>query len=546
MRRLLFLLASALLLASCGSGDDGDTGGSDDGGGSPTSTSGAPTTSPTPSPTPTTPPPLAWGPTQAEYDQAAALVADMPVERQAGQVIVARYSGLEPPTGQIEDLGLGGVILMGDNVESPEQVQQATAVIQEAGGDRGYPVVIGIDQEGGTVARITEPATEFPAYMTLGASHDTAMATEVARASGEELRAMGLTLVFAPDADVTAGPDDPTIGTRSASSDPQVVAETVQASLQGYAQSGIVAVPKHFPGHGSVPADSHEELPVQTASLDELRARDFVPFQAAVEAGAEAIMVAHIDVEAVDPGVPSSLSPEVIGLLRDELGFEGAVVTDAQDMAAISEGYGSGAAAVKALAAGADILLMPADVESAHTAIVDAVASGELPAGRLAEAATRGVALMLHEAAGPAPDPAAVGSHEDLSYEASLGGVTVVAGACEGPLVEGVIRVVGGEEADRVRFDDAAAAAGLTTDANAPTTVRLLGGTDPGSGDVVVALDRPYALGRSDAPVKIALYGRTPGAFRALAEVLAGSATAAGTLPVPVDGVDQQGCPSIQ
>lgn len=540
MRRLLLLLAGALLLASCGSGGDGDTGGTDDGD-TPAQT-GTPTTSPTPSPTPTTPPPLAWGPTQDEYDRAAALVAEMPVERQAGQVIVARYAGLEPPAAQIEELGLGGVILMGDNVESPEQVQQATAAIQQAGGDRGYPVIVGIDQEGGTVARIKAPATEFPAYMTLGASRDTDLAAQSAQASGEELRAMGLTMVFAPDADVTTGPDDPTIGTRSASSDPQVVAGTVQASLRGYAESGILAVSKHFPGHGSVPADSHEELPVQTASLDELRARDFVPFRAAVEAGAEAIMVAHIDVEAVDPGVPSSLSPEVIGLLRDELGFDGLVVTDAQDMAAISDGYGSGAAAVQALAAGADVVLMPADVEAAHTAIVDAVASGELPADRLAEAATRGVALMLHEAAGPAPDPAAVGSHEELSYQESLAGVTVVAGACEGPLVDGAVRVVGGEEADRVRFDEAAAAAGLTTDANAPTTVRLLGGTDAGSGDVVVALDRPYALGASDAPVKIALYGRTQGAFRALAEVLAGTSPARGTLPVPVDGVERQGC----
>ncbi|WP_083460334.1 glycoside hydrolase family 3 protein [Jiangella muralis] len=539
MRRLLFLLAGALLLASCGGGDDG----ADDD--SSATEPGTPaTTSPTPSPTPTTPPPLAWGPTQDEFDRAAALVAELPVERQAGQVIVARYSGLEPPVEQIEQLGLGGVILMGDNVESPEQVERATAEIQQAGGDRGYPLIIGIDQEGGTVARIKAPATEFPAYLTLGASRDTAMAAEVAQASGEELRGMGLTMVFAPDADVTSGPDDPTIGTRSASSDPQVVAETVQASLGGYAASGIVAVSKHFPGHGSVPADSHEELPVQTASLDELRARDFVPFQAAVEAGAEAIMVAHIDVEAVDPGVPSSLSPKVIGLLRDELGFDGLVVTDAQDMAAISDGYGSGAAAVKSLAAGADVVLMPADVESAHTAIVDAVASGELPADRLAQAATRGVALMLHEAAGPAPDPAAVGSHEELSYQESLGGVTVVAGACEGPLVDGAVRVVGGEESDRVRFDEAAAAAGLTTDANAPTTVRLLGGTEPGSGDVVVALDRPYALGGSDAPVQIALYGRTPGAFRALAEVLAGTSPAGGTLPVPVDGVAQQGCAS--
>ncbi|TDE02431.1 glycoside hydrolase family 3 protein [Jiangella asiatica] len=537
MRRLLLLLVGALVLAAC----------SDDGSGPATQptepTASPPTTSPseTPSPTPT-PPPLAWGPTQAEYDEAARIVSDLSVERQAGQVIVARYAGLEPPVDLIAELGLGGVILMGDNVESPEQVSRASAAIQEAGaGD--YPVIVGIDQEGGSVARIREPATEFPAYMTLGASRDTAMATDAARASGEELRAMGLTMVFAPDADVTTGPDDPTIGSRSASSDPALVADIVSASLAGYAESGIVAVAKHFPGHGSVPADSHEELPVQSAGLDELRARDFVPFQAAVAAGAEAVMVAHIDVEAVDPGVPSSLSPAVIGLLRDELGFDGVVVTDAQDMAAISDGYGSGAAAVRSLAAGADIVLMPADPRAAHQAIVDAVASGELPAQRLAEAAIRGIALMLHQAAaGAPPDPGVVGSNGGLSYEESLAGVTVVAGACEGPLVGDTVQVVGGTDLDRARFTEAAQAAGLTVGSSGEV-VRLLGGTDSGAGDVVVALDTPYALGASDARVRIALYGRTPGAFRALVDVLRGAAPAAGMLPVLVDGVEQQGCP---
>lgn len=158
MRRLLLLLAGALVLASCSSGDSEPETQPDSSGATTTS----PSAEPTPSATPTTAPPLAWGPTQDEYDQAAAIVADMPVERQAGQVIVARYAGLEPPVGLVEELGLGGVILMGDNVESPEQVTDATAAIQRAG-DRDYPVIIGIDQEGGTVARIKEPATEFPA-----------------------------------------------------------------------------------------------------------------------------------------------------------------------------------------------------------------------------------------------------------------------------------------------------------------------------------------------------------------------------------------------
>jgi beta-N-acetylhexosaminidase len=314
-------------------------------------------TEPTASPTPDEPERLPWGPTVAEYEQAESIVADMSLAEQAGQVIVATYQGLEPPVELVTELGLGGVILMGDNVESPDQVAQATAALQVAG-ERPYPLIVAIDQEGGNVARLREPATEFPAYMALGAAGDPELAADVARASGEELRALGFTMVFAPDADVTSGPDDPTIASRSASSNPELVAEIVVGSLEGYADAGIVAVPKHFPGHGSVPVDSHEELPVQTAPLEDLLERDFVPFQAAVSAGAPALMVAHIDVEAVDAGTPSSLSSEVAELARTELEFGGLLVTDAQDMAAITDLHGPDEAAVGALAAGADLVLM--------------------------------------------------------------------------------------------------------------------------------------------------------------------------------------------
>lgn len=543
MRRLFLVLAGvSLALMGCAA-DEPSTGEEPR---VPSPDPSSPTTTPDSSPTvpPTEAPPLAWGPTQAEYDQAAAIVADLPVESQAGQVIVAKYPGLEPPTALVDELGLGGVILMGDNVASPEQVSSVTAALQESAG-RAYPLMIGVDQEGGTVARVTAPATEFPSYMTLGAAGDPDLATEVARASGDELRAMGFTMVFAPDADVTSGPDDPTIRTRSASSDPQVVADIVSASLTGYADAGIVAVPKHFPGHGSVPADSHEELPVQAADAATLAARDFVPFQAAVDAGASAVMVAHIDVQSVDPGVPSSLSPKVIGMLRTDLGFDGLVVTDAQDMAAITNTYGGGDAAVGALAAGADVVLMPGDAAAARDAIVAGVAAGTLPAERLAEAATRGIALMLHQAAvAEAPDPSLIGSNDELSYEESLAGMTVVQGTCGTPLVGSSIQVAGGTETDRARLSSAAEAAGLTVGAG--EVVQLLSGAEPAAGDVVVALDAPYPLGTSEATTaRIALYGRTPAAFRALVDVLQGSATAGGTLPVTVDGVDQTGCGTL-
>ncbi|MGH8828481.1 MAG: glycoside hydrolase family 3 N-terminal domain-containing protein, partial [Jiangellaceae bacterium] len=412
-------------------------------------------------------------------------------------MIVARYAGLEPPTELVTELGLGGVIVMGDNVDSPAHVATAIDAMQAAAA-RPYPLFIGVDQEGGSVARIKAPATEFPAYMTLGAARDPELATQVAFASGEELRALGFTAVFAPVADVTIGPDDPTIGSRSASSDPTTVAEMVTASVQGYAQAGILAVTKHFPGHGSVPADSHEELPVQDAGRSELSARDFVPFRAAVAAGASAVMVAHIDVLAFDPGVPSSLSPTVIGVLRNDLGFDGLVVTDAQDMAAITEDYGVATAAVRALAAGADVLLMPLDARAAHAAIVAAVADGTLPDQRLAEAATRGIALMLHQSdESAAPEISVVGSHEQLSYDASLAGMTQVSGECSARLVGDSIRMTGGSETDRSRLQAAAEAAGLGVGSG--DLVHLLSGPDPGLGDVVVALDTPYPLGRSES-----------------------------------------------
>jgi beta-N-acetylhexosaminidase len=466
----------------------------------------------------------------------------MSVEQQAGQVIVARYDETAAPVELVERLHLAGVILMGHNVESPEQVEAVTTALEDAN-ERPYPLVISVDQEGGRVARIRSPATEFPSLMTLGAARDPELASRVARASGDELRSLGFTMVFAPDSDVTTGPDDPTIGSRSASSDPELVSEIVSAALRGYAAAGILAVTKHFPGHGSVPADSHEELPIQTASAGELAERDFVPFRVAVAAGVPAMMVAHIDVESIDPGVPSSLSSKVTGVLREELNFDGVVITDALDMAAITKGYNSEDAAVQALSAGVDILLMPLDIDAAHAGIVEAVGDGRLDADRLAEAATRVVALMLHQAESAPPSEDTVGSNGSISYEASLAGMTVVSGPCEGRLVGDAIQVAGGNEADRDLLVAAARAAGLSIGSG--DGVRLLGATPPvpGDGDVVVSLDTPYALGASNATTaRIALYGRTPEAFRALVDVLVGAASAGGRLPVDVPGIDQDGC----
>lgn len=536
---VLLSLSTACGVASSGSSTDEPASGSTKP--APSASTPVPTARPRPKPTGTASAALPWGPTRAEWQRAQEIVAGMSAEEKAGQVIVAGYQGTEAPLASLRRHHVGGVIVMGYNVTSADQVRSVNAALHKEAASQGrtWPLLIGVDQEGGTVARVKAPLTEFPTYMTLGAARDPELARKVARASGQELRALGFTMVFAPDADVTAGPGDPAIGSRSAGGDPTLVTSIVKGSLRGYADAGILAVPKHFPGHGSVPADSHLSLPVQHASLSELKQRDLVPFAEAVKAGVSALMVAHIDVRDVDPGTPSSVSSRMIqDVLRGQLGFQGAVVTYALEMAGVAEKYGSAEAGVRALLAGADILLMPAVAADTHAAILAALRTGRLPEARLDDAAARSIALMLHEDAGAAPSTAVLGAAEATSYAASLRGLTVVSGACEGALVGKRITIAGGRTQDRERLTEAARKAGLSVGADGDVVRLLSAGSSSGSGDVVVALDTPYGLARSSASTaRIALFGRTEGAFAALVDVLTGKARGAGRLPVHVEGL---------
>ncbi|MDQ4008865.1 MAG: beta-N-acetylhexosaminidase, partial [Actinomycetota bacterium] len=452
------------------------------------------------------------------------------------------YGGTQPPTGLVRRYHLGGVIVMSDNVRSVPAVRRSNEALQRAD-HRPWPLFLGVDQEGGIVARLGAPMTGFPTLMTYGAAGRRDLMRASARASGEELRAAGFTVVFAPVADVTTGSSDPTIGSRSVGSRPRRVGRIVTAALAGYRTSGIAPVVKHFPGHGSVTTDSHVNLPVQDASMRTLRRRDLVPFRAAFSAGAPVAMIGHIAVRAVDPGVPATLSrPVVTGLLRKRMGYDGLVVTDALEMGAIGKGYGTARAAVLALRAGVDVLLMPADLPAAHRGIVRGVRSGRLSRARLEQAATRTVALLMHQeaAGGPAPPPRVIGGHQPASYQASKAAVTVVKGRCSGRLVGRGVSVSGDSSAVRA-FRAAARARGLATSGG--TSVRLVGyGASATSGDVVVSLDTPYVLGQSRAGTKIAVYGETRGAMRALVDVLVGRARAPGHLPVPVGGVPRRGC----
>jgi beta-N-acetylhexosaminidase len=306
---------------------------------------------------------------------------------------------------------LAGVCVTSTNVVDEAQVRATTAAVTRAHGAEGrdWPAVIGVDEEGGVVSHLRGVATEFPPFASAGVAVSRGrpgerVVTEAARATSLELRDLGFTWVFAPVADVTIGAADPTIGSRSPSGDPDLASRAVAAAVEGYDDAGLVSTTKHFPGHGGVTADSHETLPVLGSSLQQLRARDLRPFEAAVEAGAPAVMMAHLDVRALQPGVPSSQAAKVYDHLRDDLGFEGLAITDSLGMgAALSRPF----PAIRALRAGADLLLMPVDTAKTHQLVVDAVEAGDVPRERIEEAATRVVALQLWQqrAAGEVPVP---------------------------------------------------------------------------------------------------------------------------------------------
>lgn len=557
------LVVGALVLGTltgCTSGDDRA-----DEGTSPSPTGDEPGQTPTATATPT-PKPLPWGPMPKDLADAADLVATWTPEQLAGGVTVARYGGTDPgtPASLVKELHLAGVIVMGDNVAGADQVAATAVAVQQAAADDGrdWPAIVSVDQEGGRVERFTGEVTAFPTLMTGGAAvagdPDTGAraVSGAAQAAGAQLRALGFTWVNAPVADVTIGPSDPTIGSRSPSADPALASRVVVAAVEGYREAAIVPVVKHYPGHGSVTVDSHEALPVQDASLAALRARDLAPFAQAAKAGAPVVMMSHLAVDAFEPGVPSTLSSAAYASLRSDAGFEGVAITDALDMAAVTAEYGAGGAAVKALAAGADVLLMPSDVEAAHAAVAAAITDGTVPRTRAEEAAAKVVALQRWQArtsAQTSPASGGAGNGAGLADAAraasrslSAAGVTRIDGPCTGALVDDTVQVVGADRADRLAFTDAAEDAGL--DVAPPggqgTVVRLLGsGRASGSGDVVVALDTPYPLASSRGnTATLALYGRSPSAFSALVDVLTGAATAPGALPVSVDGLSVDPC----
>ncbi len=287
------------------------------------------------------------------------------------------------------EFDLGGVILFARNVDSPEQVAGLAVEAQRLA--RDLPLWVGVDQEGGRVARMKRPLTEWPPMLTLGRSGDEALAGRFAAALARELTAVGISIDFAPVLDVLTSANNPAIGDRALGDRPEVVARLGAAIVRALQDGGVAACGKHFPGHGDTTVDSHLDLPVVEHPPERLREIDFAPFRAAIEAGVAGVMTGHLLVPAFDEHNPATLSRRIVtGVLRDELGFDGVVFTDDMDMKAISGRMTRERAVASAIAAGCDVaLLCGTDIAShasALEALIRAVEQEEIPRARIDEA----------------------------------------------------------------------------------------------------------------------------------------------------------------
>jgi beta-N-acetylhexosaminidase len=286
----------------------------------------------------------------------------MPIalRRNIGQLLIAGFDGYELPIelrSLAREFGLGGVILFARNIAEPEQVAELCYEASRLVPD--LPLWVSVDQEGGRVARLKAPFTEWPPMATLGRSGDIGLVERFGRALASELKAIGITLDYAPVLDVHTNPKNPVIGDRALSEKPEVVARLGTVIVRALQSEGIAACAKHFPGHGDTAADSHLELPLVEHPLERLREVELVPFRAAIEARVATIMTAHVFLPALDEERPATLSKRVVStLLRDELKFEGVVLSDDLEMKAVANRYDVPSAAVLAVEAGCDGVLI--------------------------------------------------------------------------------------------------------------------------------------------------------------------------------------------
>lgn len=540
----------------------------------------------------------------------ASTLARMTVREKVGQLFVQQVYGsdattpdprnvplygVERPAEVVQKYALGGVIYFAwtDSVKNPDQITALSNGLQEAALTREsrvrVPLTVSVDQEQGVVTRIGPPATQFPGSMALGAGRSAQDARAAAAITGTELRAMGITTNFAPVADTNVNPLNPVIGTRSFSSSPVLAAEMVAAQVAGYQEDGgVIATAKHFPGHGDTATDSHVAFPVITHTREEWEELDAPPFAAAIAQGIDMVMTAHLAFPALDDsGDPATLSrPILTGVLREELGFEGVVITDALGMQGVRERYGDAEVAVRALLAGADQLLMTPAMDAAFGAVLDAVTSGRISRRDLDVKVGRVLALKARRGLVEKPlvDPGAVagtvGTLEHLATAAAVTdrtttlvrnddgvlpmavagmnvlvtgfGVVATATLAAGLAARGATTTVlqTGTSPTGAQIEAALAAAEgkdavivttmkawdtTATDRRAGQQTLVAALRETGVTVVVVATRDPYDVAYlGDAPTYLATYSYSPVAIEAAARVITGQVAPTGSLPVDI------------
>ncbi len=508
----------------------------------------------------------------------------MDLQDKIGQMLMVGFHGLEAPSYLLDWLRegrAGGVILFARNVESPEQLAKLTASLHAAA---KYPLLIGIDQEGGTVARLRQSHgfSESPGAMALSsASNGAELAEQVDQMLAEEMRALGINWDFAPVLDITYNRANASVGTRSFGMDRQRVAQMGSAAVRGFQRGGVAACAKHFPGLGTTSTDTHVALPVLDTPLETLREVDMQPFKAAIAAGIASVMSTHTIFSALDPQLPATLSPLIIPqLLRGDLGFDGVVASDDLEMKAIADHHGAGETAVLGALAGLDVLIFSHTrvlQEAAHDALLAAAQSGRVPIERIDEANRRVAALK-------AAYPARPGSlstirqpeHVELALRAARSGTTLLRGNSALPLepntsalvefpsnLESGIVESGGltgfasalqqyfpemptialgspEAADKARQITQSAEALVLASRNAhlnPDSVKFAQELiDAAKRTVLVCLRAPYDASKlTGAQTVICTCGDSAPSLQAAAEALAGKFTPTGKLPVTLE-----------
>lgn len=392
------------------------------------------------------------------YDLITKAIKSMTVEEKVGQMLMPDFrtwdgenvTEMLPEIEQlVKDYHLGGVILFRENVVTTEQTARLVSAYEEA--SEKYGLLLTIDQEGGIVTRL-QSGTDMPGNMALGATRSAEQTEKVGRAIGEELNALGFNMNFAPVLDVNNNPDNPVIGVRSFGEDPELVAEMGVAYTKGMQAAGVAATAKHFPGHGDTAVDSHLGLPEVPHDLERLKEVELYPFQKAMEAEIDAIMTAHVTFPNIDDtkvisqksgeeiSLPATLSHKVLTeLMRDEMGYEGVITTDAMNMKAIADHFGPVDASIRAVKAGTDIVLMPVGLKEVAEGLVTAVKTGEISEKRIEASVERILKLKLERGVIKAETPKSVedkvanalkvvGSdeHKEIEKEAAQQSITLV------------------------------------------------------------------------------------------------------------------------